>query len=302
MIKHTVIPKIEKNNIFIKENENENEEKMVSAKLQTQICTKVNESLLLYIDQVNTNSFKNIVRDFRGKKLIDYLSTVGKFTSLQKEVLIGLLLGDGSIQSNGGKNFFFKFDQKGVSQAYVSLVYLIFQPFVGNHPKLRFKNGVDHSWWFRTYRLPFLKFYHDQFYGLDAHGSSIRIVPKLLHRWITPISLAFWFMDDGGKGTSGYNLHTQCFSLHHVKNLQKVLGNKFGLEVSIHSDTKKGTQRKYYYLYISSGSVQKFTELVKPYIIPCMQYKLHDFKISGNLETAESSISILQMESSKGRR
>jgi len=229
-----------------------------------------------YIHQVNTNSYKNVIRDLRGKKLTTYLSTVGKFTSLQKEVLVGLLLGDGNIQSNGGKNYFFKFDQKEANHAYVSLVYLIFQQFVGTYPKLRLKKGKPHSYWFRTYRLPFLKFYHDQFYGLDTHGNSVRIVPKLLHRWITPISLAFWFMDDGSKQKSGYVLHTQCYLLHQVKDLQQILGNTFDLEVSIQSDRKKTNKKTYYYLYISSKSVEKFNNIVQPFILPSMKYKLHD--------------------------
>jgi hypothetical protein len=247
---------------------------------------KETEALLLkYIDQVNTNSFENITRDLRGSNLKNYLSSAKKFTSLQKEVLIGIMLGDGNIQSNDGgssrvrsttrEHFFLKFDQKATNHAYVSLVYLIFQQFAGTYPKLRLVKGLPHSWWFRTYRLPFLKFYHDQFYGKDTHGNSVRMVPKLLHRWITPISLAFWFMDDGSKTPYAYALHTQCFSVHEVKDLQKLLGNKFGLETSIQCDTKKKTQKTYYFLYISARSVRKFNDLVRPFIIPCMQYKLH---------------------------
>ena len=228
------------------------------------------------IHQVTTNSFQNITRDYRGHRLTEYLASAGQFTSLQKQVLVGLLLGDGGLHANGGTNFYFKFDQKEAQHAYVSLVYLIFQPFVGTYPKLRLKNGFPHSWWFRTYRLLCLQFYHDQFYGLDAHGNSIRVVPKLLHRWITPISLAFWFMDDGNKQKHGYVLHTQCFAHYHVKDLQQVLGNTFGLEVTIQSDRKESTGKTYYYLYIAAGSIKKFTALIRPFILPCMQYKLHD--------------------------
>jgi hypothetical protein len=236
-----------------------------------------NEAQLLeYIQTIQTNSFDMINRNLRGQLLKDYLSTVEKqFTPLQKEVFIGIMLGDGNIQSNGGLNYFFKFDQKAKNSDYVNLVYLIFQQFVGTSPKLRLVKGISHSWWFRTYRLPFLKFYHDQFYALNAHGNSVRMIPKLLHRWITPISLAFWFMDDGSKEKYGYRLHTQCFLLHEVKILQKVLGHKFGLEVSIHSDNKKRTQKTYYYLHISHKSVKQFNSLVESYVIPCMQYKLH---------------------------
>ena len=278
MVKHISISESE--NISMKEIKESQVTKDLYEMNEDEDAPKVNPiceaPLLKFIDQVNTNSFENIVRDFRGHKLKHYLSTAGELTSLQKEVLIGCLLGDGNLQSNGGTNFFFKFDQKAANHAYVTLIYLIFQQFVGTPPALRWNRGEPHSWWFRTYRLPSLKFYHDQFYGLDAHGNSVRMVPRLLHRWITPISLAFWFMDDGGRVPYGYCLHTQCFPLHQVKNLQKLLGNKFGLEVNVLSDTKKDTSITYYYLYITSGSVRRFTELVQPYIIPCMQYKLHD--------------------------
>ena len=272
-------------NLFPKRTKN----KKTLKKLKTEEVNKSlqieKEALLLnYIHQINTNTFENIVRGLRGNKLKDYLSSMTKLTSLQKEVLVGIMLGDGNIQSNGGKNFFFKFDQKAINHDYVSLVYLIFQQFVGTHPKLRLVNGIAHSWWFRTYRLSCFKFFHDQFYGLDAHGQSVRRVPKLLHRWITPISLAFWFMDDGAMQPYGYALHTECFQLHQVKDLQKLLGNKFGLETSIQSDTKKSTRKTYYFLYISSRSIQRFNSLVRPFILPCMLYKLHPDKETSSSE------------------
>jgi hypothetical protein len=253
------------------------------------VSVESSEEMIQYIDQrenveskafllnlmnvLNTGSFEPVVRDYRGGKLIEYLGKFKGLTSLQKEVLIGILLGDACLQTNKGTNCFLKYDQEIKNHTLVSLVYLIFQDFVGTPPSLRLKGGIQHSSWFRTYRLRFLKFYHDQFYGLNAHGKSVRRVPMLLHRWITPISLAFWFMDDGSKDKSGYLLHTQCFTHHEQKLLQQVLGKKFGLEVAIHND-RKG-DKTYYRLYITAKSVPLFNKLVSPYIIPCMQYKLH---------------------------
>lgn len=229
--------------------------------------------LLNLIGILNTGSFQSVVRDFRGGRLVEYLGQFKSLTSLQKEVLVGILLGDACLQTNKGTNCFLKYDQQAKNHTLVSLLYLIFQDFVGTPPSLRLREGIQHSSWFRTYRLRFFKFYHDQFYDLNAHGKSVKRVPPLLHKWITPISLAFWFMDDGSKDKSGYLLHTQCFPYHQQKLLQQILGKKFGLEVAIHSD--KQDEKTYYRLYITAKSVPLWNQLVSPYILPCMQYKLH---------------------------
>lgn len=229
----------------------------------------------------NLNSTRRFgqTKDYRGSILETYLKKLGKLNSLQQEVLIGLMLGDGNLSVGKiGKNCSLKYDQKITHSSLVNLVYLIFEPFVGSPPSIRYKNKVEHSLWFRTFRLPQLFFYYGQFYGLNANGQRIRGIPKLLHRWITPISLAFWFMDDGSKAPYGYMLHTENFLLTECKYLQQLLGKKFGLEVTIHSDTRPKTNsmsKTYYKLYIRASSRSLFTKLISPYIIPSMRYKLH---------------------------
>ena len=225
------------------------------------------------INQVKRKTFVCQTRDHRGSILENYLKQVGRLTSLQKEVLIGILLGDATLRVGGtARNCNLKYDQRIENADLVHLIYLIFEPFVGTPPTIRYKDGKEHSLWFRTFRLPDLFFYYGQFYTLDAHGQRTRGVPRLLHRWITPISLAFWFMDDGSKVESGYVIHTESFFLSDCKYLQQVLGKKFGLEVTIQKDVRV---RTYYKLYIQASSREKFTQLVRPYILPCMQYKLH---------------------------
>lgn len=226
------------------------------------------------INQVENNSFVPQTRDYRGSVLKTYLEQLGRLTSLQKQVLVGILLGDATLRiGETAKNPNLKYDQSIEKKDLVNLIYLIFEPFVGTPPSVRKRNGKDHSFWFRTFRLPELDFYHKQFYTLNGLNQCVRGVPELLHRWITPISLAFWFMDDGRKTKYGYYLHTECFSLTDCKYLQRVLGKNFGLEVGIHRDQRANAT--YYKLSIRASSRDKFTQLVRPYILSCMQYKLH---------------------------
>ena len=217
-----------------------------------------------------------VVRDLRGNLLKDYLKTI-QFTPLMAEVLVGIMLGDGTLQRNGGTNCFLKYDQGYANRLVVQLVYLIFEPYVGKPPSIRYKtvNGErkEHSVWFRTFRFKEFTRYQNLFYALNALGAVERRVPINIQELLTPIALAFWFMDDGSKDPSGYYLHTQCFTLADVKRLQQALGNKFGLETSVCRDIKN--EKTYYYLYIRAGSMKKFTQLIDPYIIEPMRYKLH---------------------------
>jgi hypothetical protein len=194
---------------------------------------------------------------------------------LQKSVLIAALLGDGCLQRDKAKNYFFKFDQKAID--YVNLIYSIFSPFVGTPPLARFVRGKLHSFWFRTFRVPFFKHYADIFYTeIPGTKTPVRKVPTHIHQLLNPVVLAFWYMDDGSQneGRTGCYLHTECFEYHEVVLLQQALGSVFGFETGIHTDRKKKTGKVYYKLYICEKSVRPFVDLISPYVHPCIQYRL----------------------------
>ena len=78
-------------------------------------------------------------------------------------------------------------------------------------------------------------------------------------------------MDDGAKmRNSGYILNSQNFSLKEQERLADALGRKFKFEVNIHKDREK------YRLYITANSRDSLTNLIKPFILPCFEYKLHN--------------------------
>ena len=84
---------------------------------------------------------------------------------------------------------------------------------------------------------------------------------------LNEFGLAIWFMDDGSKSLSGYNIYTCSFSIKDVLFLKQFIEEKFGLYCTYCKSTNS--------IYIKKKSVEKFTNLIKPYTITSMLYKLH---------------------------
>jgi hypothetical protein len=202
-----------------------------------------------------------------GRHLIEYKKTL-KLSKLQRQIIIGVLLGNASIVKQRCKNSCndIKFEQCLSKAEYVYNLYDHFKDWVRTEPKIRFIKGGQandrFSLWFRTYRHKSLNYYYNVFYV-----NSKKKVPKFIYKLITPVSLAYWYMDDGTKWKNGYVLNTQAFELHDQKKLLNVLNKKFGLDVQIYRD------RKFYLIFIKN--IEQFNYLVKPYIIDSMKYKLH---------------------------
>lgn len=78
-------------------------------------------------------------------------------------------------------------------------------------------------------------------------------------------------MDDGSAHNSGgCVLSTNSFTLSECEILQNAFFNKWGLVVSLH--VQNTTQ---YRLYFGVKQMPFLTNLVRPYIVPTMLYKLH---------------------------
>lgn len=91
---------------------------------------------------------------------------------------------------------------------------------------------------------------------------------------LTPMALAFWYMDDGSLSTGTLRpkaiLNTQAYDLNTVKMLVETLRNRFGLEAFIgDKEVYKG-----YVIYFSVESTLKFAQLIAPYVCESMRYKL----------------------------
>lgn len=202
------------------------------------------------------NSWSKSVRDLQKSLSLD---------SLEKQVLIGTLLGDGSLAPNVyGKNCRLEMIQSDKQKAYLDWKAGIFHKWCLSQPHF---NEKTKSWRLKTVSHPELTFYHSLFYP-----NGKKVIPESIDEIMrSALSLAVWFMDDGTKGPrNGYTLNSQSFSQTDNEILINMLRQNFGLEqVSLHRD------KKYYRIYIGSQSRLAFENLVRLHMIPTMLYKLH---------------------------
>lgn len=110
-----------------------------------------------------------------------------------------------------------------------------------------------------------------------------KIVPseEELEKRLDPVSLAVWFMDDGGKAQntpSGAYINVSGFVESDQIKLQEELQKKFALKTNIHK-AGGNNQRN---LYIPADSYKTFYEIVSPTVllIPDMSYKLSSYKVT----------------------
>lgn len=197
-----------------------------------------------------------------------------KLTDEQKEILIGTLLGDGHLETkNNGRTYRLKIEHTIRQQAYVEWFYDRFQDWVLTAPVIRSREVVFRGKKKRYERIGFstlstgsLRFYAQQFYQ-----DGKKVVPKLIHRWISPLALAVWYMDDGSiksKQHKSVLLNTHSFNEFDLKQLQQALLKRYGIKSVIRSQID-GKQ-----MYLLSETVDTFLRLIDPYIIPSMRYKL----------------------------
>lgn len=105
---------------------------------------------------------------------------------------------------------------------------------------------------------------------INENQKKTKIVPKNIEEYLTPLALAIWFMDDGSKLGKGAKIATNCFTYNEILFLSQVLNKKYNIKTSvISSGINKGHN-----LYISTLSMNVFIEIVKPFMLPSMYYKL----------------------------
>lgn len=193
-----------------------------------------------------------------------------KLSQGQGEVLVGILLGDACLETqNQGRTYRLKIEQSERHQAYVNHLYHLFEEWVLTPPRHRRVVSRGHeswNWVFQTVSHAAFRFYAHQFYE-----GKRKCVPKLIHRWLTPRALAYWFMDDGSiksRESKGILLNTQAFYRSEGQRLIQALQALFGLQAWLRK------QKEGYQIYISGTSYERFLEVVAPYIIEEMRYKV----------------------------
>lgn len=205
----------------------------------------------------------------RSKEIEDYKKGL-HLNSRQRSILVGLLLGDGHLETlNGGRTYRLKVEHSTNQKEYTDWLYEQFKDFVREKPIIKEKllNGKKFtSCYFSTYSLGFFRFYAQQFY-VDKK----KVIPKIIRKLLDPQALAIWFMDDGSFKSSRhktYIIHTLGYTKKDLILVQETIEKKFGIKTRIHKQYDK------FRLYFLSETANEFRQVIEPYLIPSMKYKL----------------------------
>lgn len=196
-------------------------------------------------------------------------------TDRQREVIIGSLLGDGTMRiGQAGRNANFKVEHGLAQRALVEWKYLELESLVFTGPKLSFRyrdmgERYPKSWWFRTIRHPVLSDIYRAFYTGEAYRTGRKRIPNDIEASLTPLALAVWIMDDGGYTRSRIDISTYSFLLKEIQLLTNSFKSRYGLRVTHYRDRDKG-----YRMYFNQKETAKFVQIIRPYIIPSMVYKI----------------------------
>ena len=179
----------------------------------------------------------------------------------QISVIIGCMLGDSYISKQGAfstvaskkhKDYLFykhKILGGNIEDSYSG--------YLDTFSNLRINHGVTEQ----------SKFIRSLFY--ERNKKTVKNIVNMLN----PISLAYWYMDDGSYDNYGSSfLHTEGFTLSDNKLLVKSFKDIFNIDCEVHKRSKK----ELYNIKFKMEGTKKLHELIAPFIHSSMEYKLRE--------------------------
>jgi DNA-directed RNA polymerase subunit RPC12/RpoP len=123
---------------------------------------------------------------------------------------------------------------------------------------------------------------HPLYTGLRDHlyYDGRKTVTEHAMKCLTALGLALWYMDDGcltmHEKFDQPMLCTHGFNLAEHELMSRYLVKKFGIEWRIKKDARryKGELKTYYCLMLRRKDREKFFDIIRPYVVDCMLYKI----------------------------
>lgn len=195
-----------------------------------------------------------------------------RLSKRQRELIVGLLLGDGHLETQDkGRTYRLKVEHCAAQRDYLVWLADEFQDWLlsGWYEKQRKGKTV---YGFTTVSHSAFRFYAKQFYQDEK-----KRVPPLIKRLISPLSLAIWFLDDGSAKSSKHKslvIHSLGYSKADLVLVQTAL-ESLGIQSSQHKQ-RNGSFR----LYFPYESAQVIANFVRPLLseLPLFAYKVENIK------------------------
>lgn len=194
----------------------------------------------------------------------------------KKAILIGLILGDGHITPNGILNITHSIKQKDYIEYKASLIENLL-----SCKKLNLYHRIDdkHNEFSLHKSHKYFKILRKWIYK-----NNIKTFSKKILDLLTPEAIALWWMDDGSHGIDRNKetgkIRAHSFHLYTYTNLEEteiiinMFKEKFDINFYKIKHTSKKTGITSYYLKCRTKEGRKLSNLIRPYIIPSLQYKI----------------------------
>nr|YP_010608736.1 hypothetical protein PNX16_mgp035 [Drechslerella dactyloides]WAN89816.1 hypothetical protein [Drechslerella dactyloides] len=97
----------------------------------------------------------------------------------------------------------------------------------------------------------------NELYGI-FYKDKEKVIPsiELLEELLTPVSLAYWHMGDGGRTGKAIHLATNAFKTEECERLIIVLNKKFSLDCTLHKRNR---------IYLPVKSAVEFCKIITPH-------------------------------------
>jgi len=197
----------------------------------------------------------------------------------QRQIILGSALGDACVyKPETSRNAYVLMKHSIKQREYVEWKYNILKNLVVSPPKYMKskphpRTGKEYeSISFKTRQIPCITEIH------DLMGTR-EITQLWLDEITDPIALAVWYMDDGScyrvpnKKSYVVSFHTGNRTFAELELLKSWMNNQFGLDhvgAYIPPNGRTCTVMRIW----SDQTIRKLEDLVRPYVIPSMQYKL----------------------------
>lgn len=180
-------------------------------------------------------------------------------TPRMREVLVGLLLGDGHLETqNSGRTYRLKVEHSITQRDYTEWLFQLFKPLCAQKELYEKEKYGKKYVGFRTRSLGTFRFYAQHFYR-----NGKRVIPANISKLLTKTGIAIWYLDDGSRKSNRhttYIIHSLGFSRKELMMITRVLKTKFEITATLHRQ-----KEKYFRLYIPSDSALQFRSIIEPF-------------------------------------
>ncbi len=196
-----------------------------------------------------------------------------KLSIKQKDILYGLILGDGYLQKTGQKNARLRLEHSHKQENYINWKFEELKNLFSSRPK-------------RIERLHPISKKKYIYYRLQSNSSSLigklqgmfyqhnkRVIPEKISNLLkSPLTLAVWYMDDGYyyKRDKSAHIYLPKYQPAELELLRRTLASNFGIKTKFYCrPDKKSCQ-----INIIGEEKEKFFSLISPHIIKSLRYKI----------------------------